>query len=135
MDARAHVLDMDVDQPRRPAADYGVNGAFGLAMKMADVQREAEAVHTRLGEQFFPTGHRIDVHARLRLEADRDASCGSVVERFAKALGEPIHGRCAANAVAQPAGPDRDAIAAQRRPYRRRICRIRSSACVLPVRR
>ena len=29
--------------------------------------------HARLGEQFLPSRHGVDEHARFRLEADRDA--------------------------------------------------------------
>ena len=112
------------DQPRRPAADHGVDGAFALAVQMADVQREAEVFHARLRQQFLPSRHRVDEHARLRLEADGDVLCCRVIERLAKTFHEPYHRlalddprQClvSQNVTRQRSGPERNAVAAKQK--------------------
>ena len=109
----AHVLDVYVDQPRRPALDHRIDRAFALAVQMTHIEREAKVFHARLGKQFFPAVHCIDEHARLRLKADGDMPSGGVFERLTQALDEPRQRVIGRNGLQFSARPERDAVALQ----------------------
>ena len=70
--AAAHILDVHVDQPRRPAADLLGNRSLALALQVADVECQSLVRRIELAEQLFESGHGVDEHARLRLETHDD---------------------------------------------------------------
>ena len=113
VDAGPHVLDVHVDQSRGPAADHFVDRTLALAMQMADVQGQAEVVHARLGQQFFPAGHGIDEHARLGLESDGDLLPRGIFADLPQAVDEPGDRLRAIDARGEPSRPERNAVAAQ----------------------
>src|SRR6478672_12843328 len=112
--ANLHVLDMDIREIRGKFANFGGNWQFGLAMKVADVQRQPKVgnIHPASGQASSEVAvgvQLVDKHARLGLEGDNYLFSGGVDQNLRQAVYEAAHCFIIACAVVDDPGPDGDA--------------------------
>ena len=110
MAAAEHVVDVDVDDAVGPGLQHVGHRSFAHALHVADVDGEPEVVGLAQPlKQLAVAGQRVDRHARLGFESQRDLPGRGVVEHWREAAGQPAPDRCLVGRVADHARPERDA--------------------------
>ena len=127
VNAATHVLDVDVPQPFAPLAKLVRDGHFAQAMQMADVEREAEEGMIDARVQLGEAVHRVDEHARLRLEGQAHLAGLGVT---AQLHGSPRPGgsRCSSGDAASIAAPDQKLTASEPSSAAMSTARLRKSS-------